>query len=990
MKLNIKKWLSLCTFLCLFSLVCFMEQVHAAPSGGYKLVNFRTKATSGENTYYVEAATGNQGYTNGYYGADAIYLGMDGNRVKFKLSGVIGYVNKSEVELLSMDSQVDYDKYYTSFYKVKDGVIHHKINTNIYSINGYNTIPIGTNTIGLASGKDYLSYDGHYFYSASLEGYKQMTEDYISGDYSHAVNAGKPYYNYYQYLSHRTKTNYTAKDIENFIVHNLGFTKKPSSTTSAGKNESLLYGEQNSFINAQNSFGANALMMFGVAMNESSSGQASIPLRTNNLFGHQAYDSAPGASANGYATVAAGILAHAEYFVSIDYMDPKDYMNRYQGGHLGNKASGFNVKYASDPYWGEKAAYQYYRFEKPNGFQDYGTYTLGIKTSNDVYTIRSLPDSSSSAIYTTGKVNDYSVVILEEVTGSSINGNNKWYKIQADPVLNSNRTAFIQDVGEYNYDHNYAYIHSSAIDVVVRNGVSTVNKTYRVTFNADGGSFSDNSSSKTVTVSSGVIPQVENPTKEGYEFIGWNETIVPATKDKTYTAKWKVKEYHITFDANGGMFQDKSTKRDMNVTYNTIPSIDEPERVGYHFKGWNPTIEKASKNTTYQAIWEKAVFYDVTFNADGGVFSNGKDEIVVSTAEGSLPKVEEPIKDGYVFVGWTPELKEVTGKTSYEAIWKKGTVEDYLVEKEGMFYFNYLKEQDGKFILQGYQTIQGFDNSLEKNITYMIVYKNIDTKEEIRTLASRITNVKDIPKQVYSPDGHDYTYSWFNAQLDIDELPLGDYQLYIIAYTDQAYAKSLISNKGYKTQDTNYQGKSKVAITGNNYDSRNSYVELSVRKSFLTKKTGSYIYNQYDKYKTFEFTLNNKLHMVGNVYSYGMDLGKNTNVRRKIIFENKKTYETYTKDLGSVVDGGYNVYLPVADNLSKSRAWYNATLDISDIPEGEYVIYLTTISNIADINKMTEKMGRDLSNIKATINHKEYSFSINKNYGNRIEMKVEK
>ena len=36
------------------------------------------------------------------------------------------------------------------------------------------------------------------------------------------------------------------------------------------------------------------------------------------------------------------------------YLYPKDY--RYNGGFLGNKASGLNVKYASDPYWGEKAA----------------------------------------------------------------------------------------------------------------------------------------------------------------------------------------------------------------------------------------------------------------------------------------------------------------------------------------------------------------------------------------------------------------------------------------------------------------------------------------------------------------------------------------------------------------------------------------------------------------------------------------------------------
>lgn len=984
-----KKYIVVFIFVSLFSIFFTQDKVYAAPSGGYKLVNFKTKPSSLLNTSYTEETTGNEGYTNGYYGADAVYLGMSGNNVKFKLSGVIGYVNKDEVELFSMNDQASYDKYYTSFYKVVDGVIQHKITTNILSVSGYNTVPLGLNTVGLETGKDYLSYDGHYFYPATLTGYQQMTDDYMSGSYSRAVNAGRPYYNYYQYVSHRTKTNYTAKDIEN-MIKNMGFTSKVNDPYDLKSYESLLYGEQNSFISGQNMYGANAMMIYSLAIHESSKGRSSIALRTNNLFGHGAYDSAPGASANGYESVTAGILAHAQHFVSIDYMDPKDYLDRYKGGHFGNKSSGFNVKYASDPYWGEKAAYQYYQADKPYGFQDYGAYTLGIKTSNKEYTIYKDPDTSSTPLYTTGKVTDYPVVILWELTGSSINGNNKWYKIQTDPVLNSSRTAFVQDIGEYNYDNNYAYIHSSAIDVLIKGGTASVNATYNITFNANGGVYSDKTGSKTVNVQSGTTPQVENPTREGYNFVGWNETVSPATKDKTYTAKWQIKEYSVTFDANGGTFTDGLKTHVVKTKYQQTPSIDEPAREGYVFTGWSPEVVMTTKDVTYKATWKESISYEITFNADGGVFSNGKDTFVTKVASGTIPKVETPIKEGYVFIGWTPKLEEVTKEASYEAIWKKGTIEDVRTEKNGIFYFNSLQTVNKKFILQGYQTISGMDNNLKNDIQYMIVYKNVETGEEVRTFASRITNSKDIPKQVYSPDGHDYTYSWFNAELDIDTLPVGNYQMYVIAYTEEFYAKSLISNKGYKTQETNYAGEEKVVVTGNNYDSKNSYVELSVRDEFIVKKTSSYIYNQYDKYTTFEFTPENKLHLRGNVYSYGMNLGKNTSVSRKIVFENKETYKAYVKDLGSITNGSYTVYLPVDDKLSKDRAWYDASIDLSDIPEGEYVIYLTTSSNISDINKMTEKMGRKLDKVTTTIGGKKYTFSINKNSGNRIEMKVEK
>ena len=121
-----------------------------------------------------------------------------------------------------------------------------------------------------------------------------------------------------------------------------------------------------------------------------------------------------------------------------------------------------------------------------------------------------------------------------------------------------------------------------------------------------------------------------------------------------------------------------------------------------------------------------------------------------------------------------------------------------------------------------------------------------------------------------------------------------------------------------------------------------------------------------------------------------MNLSSTSNVTRYLIFENKDNYEITKKSLGSITNGNYNVFLPVSDNLNKTRAWYDANIDLSDIDEGEYFIYISTASNITDINKMKEKIGRTLSDVKATINGKEYSFYINKDYGNRIEMKVKK
>ena len=47
----------------------------------------------------------------------------------------------------------------------------------------------------------------------------------------------------------------------------------------------MLYNEGHSFIESQNEFGANALLSFGLAVNESGWGRSSIAINKNNILG---------------------------------------------------------------------------------------------------------------------------------------------------------------------------------------------------------------------------------------------------------------------------------------------------------------------------------------------------------------------------------------------------------------------------------------------------------------------------------------------------------------------------------------------------------------------------------------------------------------------------------------------------------------------------------------------------------------------------------
>ena len=307
--------------------------------------------------------------------------------------------------------------------------------------------------------------------------------------------------------------------------------------------------------------------------------------------------------------------------------------------------------------------------------------------------------------------------------------------------------------------------------------------------------------------------------------------------------------------------------------------------------------------------------------------------------------------------------------------------------KDSIFYFDYLKESNKKLEIKGYNVIRGIDNNLNKNIKYVLKLQSLNSSDVYSQLLNRVTDKNEITRPVNSTDSQDYTYSWFKGTIDFSKIPNGDYKMYIIAISDDNYySTSLISNKVLKPQAASYQG-DKYVTTRNNYYDNSIPLELIVRSENIANKTAKSTYNIYNQYRTLEFT-NNKLHIKGTSYSYGMDLGKNTNVERKIIFENTSTYQKYTFDLGSTTQGLYQAGTTLGDNLPKDKAWFDSNIDISSIPKGNYVIYVSTNSNVSDYGEFTEALGRDVSNIKLTSNNKTYTFSLVKDKRYRLELNV--
>ena len=123
---------------------------------------------------------------------------------------------------------------------------------------------------------------------------------------------------------------------------------------------------------------------------------------------------------------------------------------------------------------------------------------------------------------------------------------------------------------------------------------------YTITFDTNGGS-----EIAPITQDYGTkITAPDNPTRKGYTFKGWDKEIpetMPA-ENITVKAQWKINQYTITFDTNGGnevapITQDYGTK---------ITAPANPTRKGYTFKGWDKEIPETmpAENITITARWK--------------------------------------------------------------------------------------------------------------------------------------------------------------------------------------------------------------------------------------------------------------------------------------------------------------------------------------------------------------------------------------------------
>ena len=221
----------------------------------------------------------------------------DDKRLAITISGLSGYMKTEDLQAL--DASKDFIPYYES-----DGHrFYHYVAQNA-------SIPVASHLSDMEVGKKYYSADGLHFDGFNLEIpflFKDLTE----------------------------ATNYSAEDLDKvFSLLNI--------------DNSLLENKGATFKEAEEHYHINALYLLAHSALESDWGRSKIAKDKNNFFGITAYDTTPYLSAKTFDDVDKGILGATKWI-------KENYIDRGRT-FLGNKASGMNVEYASDPYWGEKIA----------------------------------------------------------------------------------------------------------------------------------------------------------------------------------------------------------------------------------------------------------------------------------------------------------------------------------------------------------------------------------------------------------------------------------------------------------------------------------------------------------------------------------------------------------------------------------------------------------------------------------------------------------
>ena len=191
-----------------------------------------------------------------------------------------------------------------------------------------------------------------------------------------------------------------------------------------------------------------------------------------------------------------------------------------------------------------------------------------------------------------------------------------------------------------------------------------------LTINPNYGIWNGSSSTKKYNLFYQQSYTIANPTRTGYNFIGWNnddpnsnledQIFTMNLKDATLTAVWEARKYTLTYSVNGGNAISPTSKTiTYDSPYGTLPT---PTRRGYKFEGWytsatsgskvtEATIHKSESNITLYAHWSNTapttpvstITYLNSGSTENGILKNGTETATLVAKSTDLEDISPTI-----------------------------------------------------------------------------------------------------------------------------------------------------------------------------------------------------------------------------------------------------------------------------------------------------------------------------------------------------------
>lgn len=318
---------------------------------------------------------------------------------------------------------------------------------------------------------------------------------------------------------------------------------------------------------------------------------------------------------------------------------------------------------------------------KKEGYEfKYWTASLLTGETFETFTLVSSLDGNLGDLTLTANFGEITYKIFYDLGGGEdLAGNPDSYKITDNDlhIVDPNRTGY-----EFK-GWTGTGLSVATKNLVIKSG-STGNKTftatwqvvnYNISYELDGGSVQGNPKTYNVTQTVTLI----DPTRDGYEFLGWSGTGIESgtlkkgysfsssTGDKNFKANWGIKTYAITYL---GLEGSSSPENPTSYTYETPKfTLVNPTKTGYKFVGWSGTditgksdsvtIEKNSVgDREYTANFE-AIKYDIIYDYNGGKIDATNPTKYDIT---EIVTINNATKDGYEFIGWTASDNFLNGE----------------------------------------------------------------------------------------------------------------------------------------------------------------------------------------------------------------------------------------------------------------------------------------------------------------------------------------